>query len=176
MNHICLVRLVVLKRPAFQSRKYGMPVYVLCFQNALQQQLQSVSTLLSNGLPIATVMCKHPAFEATPNSNCNVQALYFRMGPHQQLYRTREVGDDASLQLFNFNVLLALSSQVSVFLKLFIMNSVWTYREPFDNLCYVSHAVVSGTHPCVAGRTGRRPRESKAGGHPKIEITKIQML
>jgi len=25
MNHICLIRLVVLKRPGFQSRKYGMP-------------------------------------------------------------------------------------------------------------------------------------------------------
>ena len=26
MNHICLIRLVVLKRPGFQSRKYGMPI------------------------------------------------------------------------------------------------------------------------------------------------------
>jgi len=26
MNHICLLRLVVLKRPGFQSRKYGMPM------------------------------------------------------------------------------------------------------------------------------------------------------
>jgi len=27
MNHIYLVRLVVLKRPGFQSQKYGMPNY-----------------------------------------------------------------------------------------------------------------------------------------------------
>jgi len=26
MNHICLIRLVVLKRPGFQSRKYGIPI------------------------------------------------------------------------------------------------------------------------------------------------------
>jgi len=26
------------------------------------------------------------------------------------------------------------------------------------------------------GRMGRRPRASKSGGHPKSEITKIQML
>jgi len=33
MNHICLVRLVVLKRPAFQSRKYGMPTPWFIFVN-----------------------------------------------------------------------------------------------------------------------------------------------
>jgi len=28
MNPICLIRLVVLKRPGFQSQKYGMPTYL----------------------------------------------------------------------------------------------------------------------------------------------------
>ena len=31
MNHINLIRLVLLKRPGFQSQKYGMPIYVYKF-------------------------------------------------------------------------------------------------------------------------------------------------
>jgi len=41
INHICLMRVVVLKRPGFQSRKYGMPrpvndflrIYIFCMQD-----------------------------------------------------------------------------------------------------------------------------------------------
>jgi len=40
-------------------------------------------------------------------------------------------------------MLLALSSQLPVFSNLCIMNAVLRF-------CYVSHAVVSGTYPCVA--------------------------
>jgi len=53
-------------------------------------------------------MCKCPPFKGTPTSNCKI----------------REVGDDASFLLLNFYVLLALSSQLLVSLKLCIMNTV----------------------------------------------------
>jgi len=51
----------------------------------------------------------------------------------------------ASLLSLKFYVLLALSSQLSVFLKLCIMNSL-----PFCIFCCVSHAAVSGMYPWVA--------------------------
>jgi len=54
--------------------------------------------------------------------------------------KTREVGGDANLVSLNFCVLLALSSQLSVFSKLCIMNTL-------VHFCYVSHAAVSGTYP-----------------------------
>jgi len=51
------------------------------------------------------------------------------------------MGGDASLLWLNFNVLLALSSQLSVFSKLCIMNTPLHFLLP-----YVSHAVVSVTY------------------------------
>jgi len=54
-------------------------------------------------------------------------------------------GDDANLLLANFCVLPTLSSHLSVFSKSCIMNILCIF-----SFCYVSHAVVSGTHPWVA--------------------------
>jgi len=46
-----------------------------------QQQLQCLSTLLSKGPPVATVMGKYPDFKEALNSNCNVQVFCFQKGP-----------------------------------------------------------------------------------------------
>jgi len=70
-------------------------------------------------------MYKCSAFKGAPNSN----------------YKTRKVGVDASLLWLNIYVLLALSSQLSVFSKLCVMNTLAFF--------VVSHAVVSGTYPWV---------------------------
>ena len=96
-------------------------------------------------------MCKYSAFKGTLNCNCNVQILRIQRGPNSNCNvlvpffqrspnstdnmskcsafkgasnsncMTREVRCDASLLSLNFYLLLALSSQLSVFLKLCIM-------------------------------------------------------
>jgi len=54
-------------------------------------------------------------------------------------------GGDANMLLPYFYVLPALSSQLSVFSKLCIMNTLDIF-----SFCYISRAVVSGMYPSVA--------------------------
>ena len=39
--------------------------------------------------PTATVLCKYSAFKRAPNSNCNVQVLFFQKGPDQGFVRSQ---------------------------------------------------------------------------------------
>jgi len=47
MNHIYLVRFVVLKRPGFQLQKYGMPSYTAFFTMFLQLPIRRKTAPLS---------------------------------------------------------------------------------------------------------------------------------
>ena len=69
--------------------------------------------------PMANVKCQCLAFTEAPNSN----------------WQTREVGGDASLLLPNFNVSLALSSQISVFVKSCIMNTLFPFAFSLCQSC-----------------------------------------
>jgi len=57
-------------------------------------------------------------------------------------HKTREVGIDANLLSLHFYVLLALLSQLPVFLKFCI-------KKNFSIFCNVSYSVVSGAYPWV---------------------------
>jgi len=67
-------------------------------------------------------MCKYSAFKGAPNSNC----------------KTREVQGDASFLSLKFHVLLALFSQLSVFLKLYIVNTLLQGPSLPENFGYTN--------------------------------------
>ena len=52
MNHIYLIRLVVLKRPGFPSQKYGMPMYYCNEQNYKRSKLGGRSKIEHFLLPV----------------------------------------------------------------------------------------------------------------------------
>jgi len=72
--------------------------------------------------PKALVMCKYSAFKGPPIATVMYKCLAFKGAPNSSC-KTREVGNDASLLSLNFYVWLVLYTQLSVFLKLCILNT-----------------------------------------------------